>query len=81
MAAERNGVPVRGNEVKRLRKGKSLTQEDLSEMTGITLKVIRNIETNVAYHCRQETLKKLAAFFGVEPDYLTALAASPPATC
>lgn len=57
-------------EIKRYRKLSGISQERLSDLTGISLKTIRNLESNPNYSCRAGTLAALAAFFKLEPSAL-----------
>ena len=59
-----------GPEIMRLRKGRGLSRERLSNLTGMTVKTIRNIEDKTTRFCNPLTLGTLATFFGVEPHTL-----------
>ena len=56
--------------IREQRKLHGLSQERLSELAGISLKTLRNIETNSDYGCRPSTIASLAAYFNVEPRRL-----------
>ncbi len=63
-------VSANGEELKRLRKLAGLSQEALSQSTGLALKTIRNIENTQGYRCRLVTVRVLAQFFSTEPRAL-----------
>lgn len=54
-----------GKRIKELRRQRSLTQEELSEMLGVFQKQIGNIETGTTF-TTMVNLEKLANIFGVE---------------
>lgn len=56
--------------LKRLRKDKKLTQQDMADFLGITRQGYAKYENGQA-ETDLETLKKLATFFDVTTDYLT----------
>ncbi|AGF56417.1 transcriptional regulator with XRE-family HTH domain [Clostridium saccharoperbutylacetonicum] len=58
-----------GDKIKKLRKQKGLTQQELSEIIGISRSTIGMVEKNLQ-GTGNETLKKLADFFDVTIDYL-----------
>jgi XRE family transcriptional regulator of biofilm formation len=55
-----------GDMIKRLRREKGLTQEELAEKVGCARSTIKSIETN-RNNPGPELLKKISDFFGVEP--------------
>lgn len=56
--------------LKRLRKAANLTQPQLAKATGVPGSTIAEIETSVTQNPTFETLKKLAAFFDVNEEWL-----------
>jgi transcriptional regulator with XRE-family HTH domain len=58
-----------GDKIKNLRKNKGLTQQGLSDAIGVSRSTIGMVEKNLQ-GTGNETLIKLADFFGVTVDYL-----------
>jgi transcriptional regulator with XRE-family HTH domain len=56
--------------IKELRKRKGLTQEQLSEMSGIDYKHIQLLESNKAPAAKLDTIEKLAKAFNITPSEL-----------
>ena len=58
-----------GSRFKRAREKKSLSQQDLADMIGVTDGTISNYEKGVAFP-RWDTMKKLCDILNVDPNYL-----------
>lgn len=58
------------NKIKELRKRKGFSQEELSENSGLSLRTIQRLE-NSETKPRGDTLKRLAASFGISSDEIT----------
>ena len=58
-----------GNILKKLRKEKGITQEELGKILGVTTSMVGMYETN-ARKPSYEVLLKMADYFGVSTDYL-----------
>lgn len=56
--------------IRNLLKKKGLTQEQLSELSGIDYKHIQLLESNNAPVAKLDTIEKLAKAFGVSPSKL-----------
>ncbi len=56
--------------IKELRKRKDLTQEQLSELSGIDYKHIQLLESNKTPDAKLDTIEKLAKAFGISPSKL-----------
>jgi len=56
--------------IKELRKRKGLTQEQLSELSGIDYKHIQLLESNKTPAAKLDTIEKLAKAFGISPSKL-----------
>ena len=56
--------------LKELRKRKELTQEQLSELSGIDYKHIQLLESSKAPAAKLDTIEKLAKAFGISPSKL-----------
>jgi len=56
--------------IKKLRKNRGLTQEKLSELSGIDYKHIQLLESNKAPAAKLDTIEKLAKSFGLSPAEL-----------
>ena len=56
--------------LKELRKRKELTQEQLSELSGIDYKHIQLLESSKAPAAKLDTIEKLAKAFGMSPSGL-----------
>lgn len=67
--AENKLIPDRAT-ILRLRHEKALSREALAEGAGISLKTLRNLETNDDYRCNPKTIEQLSNFYGVEPCVL-----------
>lgn len=59
-----------GKKIKALREERQLTQSQLANALGTTLKTISNYETKDMRPRKMETYKKIAEFFGVNVNYL-----------
>ena len=59
-------VATTGEKLKRLRRGRGWTQQELSEASGVAQSTIAQIEKMRREEPRPRTLKKLAAALGVE---------------
>lgn len=59
-----------GEKVKDLRTRNGLSQEALAEMTGVTMRTVRNWETGGKYPRSRELYAKLAEALGVSEEYL-----------
>ena len=58
------------NRIRELRKEKGLTQEQLSELSGIDYKHIQLLESNKAPAAKLDTIEKLAKAFSMTPSEL-----------
>jgi len=56
--------------IRELRKKKGLTQERLSELSGIDYKHIQLLESKKAPAAKLDTIEKLAKAFGISPSKL-----------
>ena len=70
-SGSRTGSPLKrptanGERIRYLRDVEWLTQEELSELTGIDNQTISRIETGETLHPRKATLKRLASGLGVD---------------
>ena len=63
-------IKPNGTEIKKRRKTRCMTQDRLSEETGLARKTIRNLESNPTYRCRASTINILSKFYGIEPHLL-----------
>lgn len=59
-----------GKKLKDLRKRRQLTQAELAEVLGLSLKTVRNYETGVCYPKQREIYYTLSDFFKVDVNYL-----------
>lgn len=59
-----------GKKVKALREKKGITQSELAEVLGITLKTVSNYETKDVRPRKMEMYKKISDFFEVNINYL-----------
>ena len=59
-----------GKKLKALREDKNLTQSELAQILGITLKTVSNYETKDMRPRKMEMYEKMANFFGVNINYL-----------
>lgn len=62
-----------GNRIKRLRKEKGLTQEELGKMVGLKRAAINKYEKGNVENMKRSVIAELSMFFGVTPAYLMAL--------
>lgn len=61
-------IGIDGNKVYTLRKEKlRISQEKLSEISGVSRTLIQRIEMNKVYECNLKTLNKLATALNVDP--------------
>jgi transcriptional regulator with XRE-family HTH domain len=63
-------VATTGEKLKRLRRGRGWTQQELSEVSGVAQSTIAQIEKMRREEPRPGTLKKLAEALGVSPAEL-----------
>ena len=63
-------VTINGGKIRRLRKQRCLSRERLADLSGLTVKTLRNMETNGSYRSQPETVYALAAYFGVDASTL-----------
>jgi len=56
--------------IRELRKRRGLTQEKLSELSGIDYKHIQLLESSKAPAAKLDTIEKLAKAFGISPSKL-----------
>lgn len=59
-----------GEKLKILRKGKRITQTQLANVFGLSLRTIQNYEKGISYPKQTELYARIAAFFDVSVDYL-----------
>lgn len=59
-----------GEKIKKLRKEKHLTQEELGEMIGVQKAAINKYETGIVVNLKREIIAKLAKAFDVNPVWL-----------
>lgn len=59
-----------GKKLKDLRKRRRLTQAELAEVLGLSLKTVRNYETGVCYPKQRDIYYALSDFFKVDVNYL-----------
>lgn len=59
-----------GERIKKLRKEKGLTQQELGEMLGVQKSAIAKYENGRVPNLKKETISKLADIFNVTPNYL-----------
>lgn len=59
-----------GEKLKVLRKGKRLTQTQLANVMGLSLRTIQNYEKGISYPKQTEIYARMAAFFDVSAEYL-----------
>ena len=59
-----------GEKIKTLRIEKQLTQQDLAKALGINSRMITLYENGISYPRTREAYQKIAAFFGVDVNYL-----------
>jgi transcriptional regulator with XRE-family HTH domain len=59
-----------GEKIKKLRKEKHLTQEELGEMIGVQKAAINKYETGIVVNLKREVIAKLAKAFDVNPVWL-----------
>ena len=62
-------IRVDGEELRRLRRARALSQRDLSRMTGVAFDTISRLETG-KQRAQPKTVRKLANALGVEPREL-----------
>ena len=63
--------PIRilfGKNIKRLRKKRGLTQEELAEKSGIDYKYIQKLEGKTPPAVKIDTIKRIASVFKVDPS-------------
>ena len=59
-----------GEKVKQLRKEKCLTQTELAEAVGVTLRTVQNYEGKNLFPKNQDVVNKLCKVLDTSPDYL-----------
>ena len=59
-----------GEKIKRLRKEKNLTQEQLGDLIGVKKAAINKYETGIVVNLKNKTIKKLAEALDVNPVWL-----------
>lgn len=59
-----------GERIKKLRKEKGLTQQELGQMLGVQKSAIAKYENGRVPNLKRETISKLAEIFNVTPNYL-----------
>ncbi|WP_294412757.1 helix-turn-helix transcriptional regulator [uncultured Ruminococcus sp.] len=59
-----------GEKVKQLRKEKGLTQTELAEAVGVTLRTVQNYEGKNLFPKNQDVVNKLCKVLDTTPDYL-----------
>ena len=59
-----------GEKVKQLRKEKGLTQTELAEAVGVTLRTVQNYEGKNLFPKNQDVVNKLCKVLETTPDYL-----------
>ena len=59
-----------GERIKKLRKEKGLTQQQLGEMLGVQKSAIAKYENGRVPNLKKETISRLAEIFNVTPNYL-----------
>jgi len=59
-----------GEKVKQLRKEKGLTQTELAEAVGVTLRTVQNYEGKNLFPKNQDVVNKLCRVLDTTPDYL-----------
>jgi len=65
----RGGLDIDGLLLKRLRRQRALSQQDLERMTGVAQSTISRLEAN-QHPARPSTVRTLAGALGVEPKEL-----------
>lgn len=71
-------VKAEGPKIRLLRKNRAWSMDMLCNKSGITSKILRNIETKPGYSCRPSTIEMLAKTLDVEPSILVRHDVSPP---
>lgn len=59
-----------GEKLRMLRKGKRITQTQLANVFGLSLRTIQNYEKGLSYPKQTELYARIAAFFDVSVEYL-----------
>ncbi|MGN1181991.1 MAG: helix-turn-helix domain-containing protein [Faecalibacillus sp.] len=62
-----------GERIKKLRKERGLTQQELGQMLGVQKSAIAKYENGRVPNLKKETIAKLAEIFHVTPNYLLGL--------
>ncbi len=70
-------MPDTGDIIKKLRKEKKLTQEQLGSMIGVQKSAIAKYERGEIVNLKRETIEKLANIFGVRPSYIMGMTDTP----
>jgi DNA-binding XRE family transcriptional regulator len=68
-----------GGRLRRLRRQRGLSREQLAGLAGISPATVARLERQCAASCRSRTLGRLAAALGEDPDRLTSAGSWPPA--
>lgn len=56
--------------IRKLRTEKGVTQTQLAEAIGVSMRMVQEYETNGRYPRNRETYKRMADYFGVDLNYL-----------
>ena len=56
--------------IRKLRTEKGVTQTQLAEAIGVSMRMVQEYETNGRYPRNRDTYRKMAEFFGVDVNYL-----------
>ena len=59
-----------GEKIKVLRRGKRLTQTQLANIFGLSLRTVQNYEKGISFPKQTELYSRIAAFFNVTAEYL-----------
>jgi transcriptional regulator with XRE-family HTH domain len=66
-----------GQRLRRVRRSKDLTQEELGRLAGVNAVTISRLESGNAEHAYARTVRDLARALGVSADYLLGLSNDP----
>ena len=59
-----------GERIKRLRKEKKLTQDQLGEILGVKKSAVAKWENGRTKNLKRDTIEAMAVYFGVRPSYI-----------